>query len=115
MKKNPEEIISGVVRYADQEVIPKLNGPGKWIVGTLVGMSSNRMAQMARQLQDNALIRMIGVVDEDGLYDIDDIADHLGVAAQKYGYLTLEVPLIGTLTFKDEDVHQLRRYIKGEL
>lgn len=36
-------------------------------------------------------------------------------AADKYGNMKIELPMMGTMTFTAEDVEKAKRYIKGEM
>lgn len=110
-----EEIVNGIARYADREVIPKLNTQGKWIVGALVGVIGNKSADIMRELQSNPMFKAIGIIDDNGLYDVDLIAENVIQSAEKYGKLQLNVPAVGLLTFDHEDVNNLKKYIKGEM
>ena len=110
-----EQIINGIVAYADREVIPKLNTTGKWVVGTAIGMLGSKASDVMLNVQTSELGKIIGAVNEDGLYDIDLIADNLIRSAEKYGDICIELPMIGSMRFTSADVNNARRYIKGEL
>lgn len=110
-----EQIVNGIMRYADREIIPKMGTAGKWIIGTATGMIGKRAGMIANSLQANGIARAIGAVNEDGLFDIDLIAEHMRNAAERYGKMQIDVPLLGTMTFTEDDIEKARRYIKGEM
>lgn len=110
-----EQIVNGLMRYTDREIIPKMGTAGKWIIGTAAGMIGQRAGSIANGLQSNSIAKMMGAVNEDGLFDIDLIAEHLRNSADRYGNMQLDVPLLGTMTFTADDVEKAKRYIKGEM
>ena len=110
-----EQIVNGLMRYTDREIIPKMGTAGKWIIGTAAGMIGKRAGTIANGLQTNSIAKMIGAVNDDGLFDIDLIAEHMRNAADKYGNMQIELPMMGTMTFTSDDVEKAKRYIKGEM
>lgn len=108
-----EQVINGLMAYADNEVIPKLGTSGKWIIGTLVGMIGAKTGTLMQEIQSNQAAKIIGAVDNNGLFDIDLIADHLKQSVQRYGNLQIALPMLGTMTFTADDVEKAIRYIKG--
>ena len=112
---NNEQIINGFVRYIDNEVIPKLDTKGKWIIGAMSGMIGNKALLYLNQLSSNELLQNINVINENGLFDVDSIGDNLVNSANKYGNLQLNIPAVGVLTFNANDIDTLKRYVKGEM
>jgi hypothetical protein len=111
----PEQIVNGIMRYADREIIPKLDTAGKWVIGSMIGMTGNKINEVATKLSTNPVAKAIGAVNEDGLYDVDKIVENVQNSANKYGNLSLNVPMLGTMTFTQEDVMKIGKYIKGEM
>jgi len=112
MRVSAEQIINGITQYADGEVIAKLPTMGKWMLGAGIGVASNKINDIVHNLNDNTIIKMMGIIDESGMYDLDLVAESLKQSAQKYGKMTIEVPLIGKLSFNDSDIDTLRAYIE---
>ena len=110
-----EEIINGIMKYADREVIPKLGTGGKWIVGSIVAMAGTKINDIAKGLSTNPYAKALGAVNEDGLFDVDKVIESLQNSANRYGNLSLNVPMLGTMTFTAEDVNKVGKYIKGEI
>ena len=108
-----EQVINGLVTYTDREVIPKLGTSGKWIVGTMVGMIGAKAS--ATIMKDSAIIKAVGAMDENGLYDVELIAEHLKKSAERYGNLQINVPMVGMMTFTTEDIERAKNYIKGDI
>lgn len=102
-----EQIANGINAYVDAMVIPQLPTAGKWIVGTAVGLS---MSNIDSYINSSAF-SMLGIVNDQGLVDIDKLAEAVKQNAVKYGKLQLSFPYVGTMTFCSDDIDDLRRYI----
>lgn len=108
-----DQVLNGLLKYADHEVINKLNTGGKWIVGTMIAIANQNAAHFMHQLMSNPLVNALGIMDEDGNCDVDMLADALTETAQKYGDLKVEFPMVGSMSFSANDVDLLKDYIKG--
>lgn len=111
MKYNADQIMQGIMNYADSEVINKLPTAGKWVVGTAIGLATTRANNVVDAIQTNAIAKAFGIVDENGLIDIDALMSAMKNSADRYGKISVEVPLIGKLSFSSADVDTLRNYI----
>lgn len=111
MKYNSEQVIQGLMNYADSEVMGKLPTSGKWIVGTAMGLAANKTDRVIDMLKGNAIVQMLGVMDDDGMIDVDAVMTAMKTSADKYGKFTVDVPIVGKLTFTSADVDSLRNYI----
>ncbi len=105
-----EQVTKGLISYIDNEVIAKLPTTGKILAGTAVALAVRNNSA----LLNNAwgFFRNLGVLNSDGLMDVDQLATVLRENANRYGAIVLEYPLIGKLTFTAEDVDIARRYIE---
>lgn len=112
MKLNAEQVIQGVVNYADNEVMAKLPTSGKWVVGTAMYIASNKAHNVVDTLSNNMIVKMLGVVDDDGMIDTDMLITAMKTAADKYGNLSVDVPMIGRLTFSSSDIDNLGLYMR---
>lgn len=113
--RNTEEVINGIRRYIESEVLPKLDTKSKILIGAALGMASNSMETAARTLQANELAKALGAVNDDGLFDVELIADSLKDSSARYGSLSLTVPFTGgVMSFGPEDIEMAKRYINGE-
>ena len=111
MNYSTDQVIRGIINYADDEVITKLPTAGKWIVGTVIGVASNKTAQVMESLKKNSVVNMLGILDENDNIDVDSLIIAMKSAADKYGNVTLDVPMVGRLTFTSSDLDRLRSYI----
>lgn len=111
MSYSAEQVINGIINYADAEVMGKLPTSGKWVMGTAIGLATNKAGNVIDTLRDNMIVKMLGIVDEEGNVDVDTLISAMKDAANKYGKLVVEVPLVGKLTFATSDIDSLRNYI----
>ena len=111
--KTADEIVNGLFRYVDAEVMPRLDTKSKIIVGTLLGMSRQKAEVLSEELTTNSTAQLIGAVDDDGMIDDDLILEHLKKASDKYGKMEFQIPLAGTIAFDGDDVNDIKFYING--
>lgn len=111
MKYTIERVMQGIIDYADAEVMGKLPTSGKWVMGTVIGMASHKARTVADSLKENPIISMLDIIDENDMIEVEDLLDALKTSADRYGNLTLEVPMVGRMTFTSSDVDHLRNYI----
>ena len=112
MKVEAQKLVNGIVNYADNEVINNLPTVGKWLLGTGIGIASTKANEIVDTLNNNAIVKALGIVDEDGLFDIDLIADHMRKSANRYGRMTIDIPMVGRLTFSEADIDSMKNYIE---
>lgn len=112
MKVEPARLANGIVNYADAEVIGNLPTHGKWLVGAGMGILTSRINNMVNDLSGNALIKAAGIIDESGMIDVDLLMNNLKSSASRYGKMTIQIPIVGALTFDESDVDSLRGYIE---
>lgn len=106
-----DQVVNGIIKYADAEIMPKLQTSGKWIAGTVMALAYNKVDSVVDSLSHNAMIKTLGIVSEDGDMDIDAVMTALRQSADKYGKLSVEVPLLGRMTFSSSDIDALRGYM----
>lgn len=111
MSKNAEQVINGLIRYADSEIMGKLPTSGKWLMGTAITLATNKASNMIDVLMKNSIVKALGIVDENGMIDTDVLIDAMKSAADKYGKVSVDVPLVGKLTFSSTDIDVLRQYL----
>lgn len=109
----PEQFMEGILRYADKEIIPHLSTAGKWIAGTYVVMASSKYQTLINLLQDSPMIKPLGVFNAEGMIDEKSLFTALKESANKYGKMTISIPVVGTLTFSADDVAVLEKCING--
>ena len=108
---NATQIINGVVKYIDAEILSKINGWQKWVLGAGAGIAVGRAGQIFNTIANHPMVKMLGVVDEQGMVDIDMLHKEFAKQAAK-GPVTFDVPMLGAMTINQNDVEKLYHYIK---
>lgn len=111
MNYSSDQVVNGIIRYADAEVMSKLPTSGKWVMGTALVLASNKIPLVIETLKENPIVNMLGIVDDNDNIDVDSLMMAMKKAADQYGSVTLEVPLVGKLMFSGEDIDHLKAYI----
>ena len=108
------KIEQGVARYVDSEIMPHLdrNGWEKVLVGTAVSLAIRKSSEIVAGYKDNKVVKMLGIMDENGDIDVDILAKELQNNIPKDG-IEFDIPVIGTMTFHKDDVDKLYECIMG--
>lgn len=106
------KVISGVSRYIDEEIVTKLTGYQKWVVGAGAGIMLNKSTNVFNSLKANSIIKQMELINEKDEIDVETIYRELKKQAQKSA-VTVEIPFSGTLTLNEQDVDKLYSMIVG--
>lgn len=106
-----ERVMQGLSNYLDAEVMDKLPSSGRFVMGTVVGMANHKAHEVAEQLRENPVVSMLGIINEDNYIDADALLEAMKSSANRYGSITLEIPLVGRLSFTENDIEHLKNYI----
>lgn len=106
-----DQLMRGVARFADLEVIPHLpTGKG---IGAGIALALLMDGGKARilQLREHPAVQLMGIMDEGGNVDLDRLysAARPKVDGQK---LPVTIPIIGELRFDVNDLDKLYKYIQ---
>lgn len=106
------KVLNGIAGYVDAEIVSKMAGSWKaWLVGGAAGLVTARAGKLIDELSKNPMVTALGLVEGENI-DVDAIYTELLKQAQK-GSATIELPVIGPITFGVADVESLYRHIKG--
>ena len=105
------QVVNGMAKYIDQEIINKIQGWQRWALGAGAGIMMTKGANIFNTLKANPVVKMLDVIDENDMIDIDTIYAELRKQAEK-GSATFDAPMIGTITLTKDDVDKLYRLIK---
>lgn len=105
------KVLNGITTYIDREIVDKINGWQKWVVGSGIGIAMSNSTNVFNELKKNQVVKMLGVIDKDDKIDVEKIYKELKKQARK-GAITFDVPLVGTMTLNEQDVDKLYQYIK---
>lgn len=104
------QVINGVAKYVDTEIVNNITGWQKWVVGGAVGMALNNSAEIFNQVKQNEIVKMLGIIDHNDRIDVDKLYAELKKQAQKSS-VTFNAPLVGMITFTERDIDMLYNYI----
>ena len=103
---------AGIERYLDTEILAKIPGWQKWVLGAAASRMLSRSGEIFNTLKSNPVVSAMGVIDEQDQIDIDAVYREFAAQAQR-GAVTFDVPFVGALTLTTADVDKLYRYIIG--
>lgn len=106
-----DQLMRGVTRFADLEIIPHLP-TGKGIgAGIALALLMDGGKGRILQLREHPAVQLMGIMDESGNVDLDRLysAARPKVDGQK---LPVTIPIIGELRFDVNDLDKLYKYIQ---
>jgi hypothetical protein len=106
-----QQIQTGFCNWFDAELAPQLPGLKKWAARAAIAMASERLPQMMEQYSD--MINLTGLRSADGGIDIDRVRDLFLAQARATGPAREVFPVIGAITFTEQDIERLYRHITG--
>ena len=106
------QVQAGVEKYLEAEILSKIPGWQKWVLGAAASRMLSRSGEIFNTLKSNPIVSAMGIIDENDQIDIDAVYREFSAQAQR-GAITFDVPLVGPLTLGAGDVDQLYRYIIG--
>ena len=77
------QVVNGMTKYIDQEIINKIQGWQRWALGAGAGIMMTKGTNMFNALKANPIIKMLDVIDENDMIDIDTIYTELRKQAEK--------------------------------
>lgn len=106
------QVISGLTQFIDNEILPKVGGWQKWIVGAGMGVALEKSSSIFDDLKNNEMVKMLGIIDGDEI-DVDILYREIKKQSKKSA-VTFNIPMLGILTLNDKDVDKIYEYIKME-
>lgn len=106
------QVQAGVEKYLETEILSKIPGWQKWVLGAAASRMLSRSGEIFNTLKSNPVVSAMGVIDEQDQIDIDAIYREFSKQAQR-GAITFDIPLMGALTVNSSDIDRLYNYIIG--
>ena len=107
------KVINGIAKYIDVEIVEKVSGWKRWIIGSGVGLALSNTTEIFNQLKHNEIVKLLNIVDENDRVDVDKIYKEMKAQAKKSS-VTFDVPMLGALTLNEHDVDKMYEFIKNE-
>lgn len=105
-----DKVMKGIASYIDAEILTKINGWQRWLVGAGIGVSLDKAHNIFKTLKENPMVSALGIIDEHDNIDIELLYKEFKKQAQK-GPVTFSIPLVGILTLNESDVDKLYMHI----
>ena len=105
-----DQVMRGVVRFIDTEILPHLPTGKEIGAGIAVALIMDGGKERILAMRENPVVQMMGVMDETGNINIDRLYNAARPKSEQR--LPVSIPFIGELTFDQNDVDKLYRYIK---
>lgn len=109
MKVTVQQISEGIGRYIDNELMPKVPGIRKWMLG-VAGIYAGKMVG-DKIMENKALLTSAGIMSEDNMVEIDRFMPYMKKMADQSGPVTEHISVLGDITFDATDVEKLYTYI----
>ena len=107
-----EKVMLGITKYIDLEILNKIDGWKKWVIGSGISLALANSNNIFDQLKNNSLIKMLDIINNDNSINVDKIYAEIKKQADK-SPINVSVPLIGNIMFNSTDVDKLYEYIKS--
>lgn len=106
------KVVNGLATYIEKELAGQFTGSIKgWAISAAGGVIAARAGNIVGMLADNPVIKAMGLIDGE-MVDEELLFNQLVAAANKSG-ATVDIPILGPVTFGVRDVEALHRYIIG--
>lgn len=106
-----EQVADGIVSFADAEILPAMEGWQFWTASAAIVLARQRADLIISTLAGNKFVSALGIIDADGMVDVDAAIEAAKHTAQKHGKLEIDLPMIGKIKLSGEDFDTLREHI----
>lgn len=104
-----EQAKNGVRTYIDREIADKVPGIKKWLIAVAAEPLVMEMENMIHQYHD--VLVHTGYMMEDGMLNDDKFFKELKDVARQKGSVVEHMPLLGDVTFSENDISMLHNYV----
>lgn len=113
MKYEFEKVIEGLAQYLNDELYVGMNDVQEFAARVLIGRVINNQDVIKDSLVNNGFIRTFGVIDADGMVDVEGLARDIKREIERKEKISFDIPMFGKMTFRPSDVDVLYRTITG--
>ena len=111
MKVSFEKVVDGINRYIDREIYKGLNNLQEFFARVVVGRVNQNAEVIKANMMNNGFIKTMGFIDSEGMVDVDRLLYDIRSEIERQGKIEFEIPMIGKLTFRPEDVDVLKNEV----
>ncbi len=109
---NITQIKSALAQYVDEEFTNKMQGFKAILFGGGAALILNKLDAYVVQYQD--MLVELGILSEDGLFDVDMAYNILKPQFEKKEKIVQDIPVIGAVTFTVADLDRLYQIAKSK-
>jgi hypothetical protein len=106
------QVYNGISKYLESDIVSKINGWQKWVVGAGMSMALAKGNEIFEKLKESEMIKTLGLIDDEGNINVDEAYKYLKEQAEK-STITINNAITGPITFDKTDVDRLYSFIKG--
>jgi hypothetical protein len=106
-----EHVLKALVRFIDEEILTKMDGLQRWVLGTGAGIAANKGAKIFHSLKDHSLLKALDLVEDDDI-NVDLIYEEL-IKQASTSPITIDIPMVGLIKLNRSDVEKLYQMIIG--
>lgn len=103
-------IKDGIMDYATNHMMPKMDSKGQFVLGLGLGVVASRIEALVGSIADNELVKTLGII-QNGQVDYDAVFNAAMAQIKRQGKLVLNFPMIGRLSFDEQDLRDLHMCI----
>lgn len=106
------QLRNGIARYIDTEILTKITGWKRWVIGAGATAYLSKTDDIIERLRSMEAVKLLGLFSDDGMYiDADMLYNCIRAEAEKTT-ATVDIPVIGSVTFSASDVDKLFDYMR---
>lgn len=106
-------VIDGLFRYLNNNLFAKMNDWQEVLARIAVGRIIGNPEALKQSLMANGIVRTFAVMDSEGNVDLENLAKDLKREIERKGKISVEIPIIGKLSFVASDIDDIYREITG--
>lgn len=106
-------VIDGLIRYLNNNLFAKMNDWQEVLARIAVGRIIGNPEALKQSLMANGIVRTFAVMDSEGNVDLENLARDLKREIERKGKISVEVPMLGKMSFVASDVDEIYREITG--
>lgn len=107
-----EQVKNGLTKYIDNEILPSMPGGKRFAMGVGAALIMQNLEGTLLKYRNTPLLAAMNVMDDGNNVDIDKIYAAATDTLKGMGKLSVDMPLLGVLTFKQDDLDALLAAIK---
>ena len=109
-----DRVQSGIAKYLDNEMMPQIKQTHSTLssfgISLFAALALNNLPATMQKITQSPAIEWLGVVKDNGI-EIDTLMNHMRKVMPPEG-LRVALPIVGSITFRHEDIDSLGQYIK---